>query len=280
MGGVWVGRDLGKWGVTFARAAGPLLRTRMEGERRTWKGGPLGCGVPEFGGRALSEGVWVGFRPSVLEGDSEGVSECRGGALGGGVGVGPGLCTAGGRLRGQRNRPRSPTGSPVPKWTGKALAVFPSVPLRPSPTVSPRVSPVPAGPRTIGGSRWVSELLTSPSHPSGVPILEVWPLPLLPLPSLPLPQDPRSWRGPQWAEDQARDLSRLLGAQEGRGNLAMLPFDPLPSQWSPNFPLQVWDPFPSPSRLSGVPVLPHVHFSSPLTPPTVPPSRWGFLLSP
>ena len=36
------------------------------------------CGVPEFGGRALSEGVWVGFRPSSLEG----VSEARGGALG------------------------------------------------------------------------------------------------------------------------------------------------------------------------------------------------------
>ena len=33
-----------------------------------WKGGPLEVGVPEFGGRALSGGVWVGLRPSSLEG--------------------------------------------------------------------------------------------------------------------------------------------------------------------------------------------------------------------
>ena len=50
-------------------------------------------------------------------------------------------------------------------------------------------------------------------------------------PSLPpTPSGPASWRGPRWAEDQARDLSRLPGAQVGRGNLAMLPFDPLLSQ--------------------------------------------------
>ena len=55
-----------------------------------WKGGPLECGVLEFGNRALSEGVWVWFRPSALER----VSECRGRALGGGVGVGLGLHTA------------------------------------------------------------------------------------------------------------------------------------------------------------------------------------------
>ena len=46
------------------------------------------------GGRALSEGMWVGFRPRALEGFSEG----RGGALGGGVWAGLGFCTAGGRL--------------------------------------------------------------------------------------------------------------------------------------------------------------------------------------
>ena len=75
--------------------AWPLLRTCAQKETgSTWKGGPLECGVPEFGGRALSEGVWVGFRPSALEG----VSKCRGGALGGGVGVGLGLCVTGGRL--------------------------------------------------------------------------------------------------------------------------------------------------------------------------------------
>ena len=100
----------------------------------------------------LSKGVWVGFRLSSLEG----VSECRGRALaGGGVGVGLGFCAAEGRLGGQRIRPGSPTGFPLPKWTGKALAPFPSVPLRPFPTIFPRVSPVSAGPLSVGGSCWV-----------------------------------------------------------------------------------------------------------------------------
>ena len=97
------------------------------------KGGPLECGVPEFGVRALSEGVWVGFRPSMLEG----FSECRGRALGGGVGAGLGLCTAGGRLQGQRIRPGSPRLSLVPKWTGKAQAPFLCAPPPPSPSGSP-----------------------------------------------------------------------------------------------------------------------------------------------
>ena len=66
----------------------------------TSKGGPLECGVLEFGGRALNEGVWVGFRPSVLEG----VSECRGRVLGGGVGAGLGLCMVEGRIRPRRDR--------------------------------------------------------------------------------------------------------------------------------------------------------------------------------
>ena len=92
------------------------------------------------------------FRPSTLEGVSEGVSECRGRALGGGLGAGLGLCLAGGSLQGQRTRPGSPTGSLVPKWTGKALAMFPSVPPCPTPTISPRVSPITAGPLTVGGS--------------------------------------------------------------------------------------------------------------------------------
>ena len=54
----------------------------------------MGCGVPTFGGRALGEVLWVVFRPSTLKG----ISECRGGVLNGGVGVGLGLCVAGGRL--------------------------------------------------------------------------------------------------------------------------------------------------------------------------------------
>ena len=130
---------------------GLCLGPVQKGRGSTRKGGPLECGVLEFGGGALSEGVWVGLRPSMLEG----VSECRGGALGGGVGAGLGLCVAGGRFRGQRIRPRSLTGFPVPKGTGKALALFHSVLSCPSPTVSPRVSPVPAGPLTVGGSLWV-----------------------------------------------------------------------------------------------------------------------------
>ena len=74
------------WGLCL----GPVQKRRGS----MWKGGPPECGGPEFGGKALGEGVWVGFRPSALEG----VSECRGRALGGGVGVGLGLCVAGGRL--------------------------------------------------------------------------------------------------------------------------------------------------------------------------------------
>ena len=62
----------------------------------------------------------------------------------------------------------------------------------------------------------------------------------------------------------------------GRGNLAMFPFDPLPSQWSPNFPLWVWDPFPSPSCPSaGAPLPSHLHFSSPPhSPPHAPCPTW------
>ena len=103
----------------------------------------------------------------------------------------------------------------------------------------------------------------------------------LPLPSLPLPQDPRGWRGPRWAEDQAQDLKRLLGAQVGRGTLATLSFVSLPSQWFPNFPLRVWDLFSSPSHPSGAPVPSCLHFSSPFLSLTshVLPGRWGFLQS-
>ena len=59
------------------------LGPAWKGKGSTLKGGPLECGVPVTGGRALSEGVWVGFRPILLEGVTEGVSECRGRALGG-----------------------------------------------------------------------------------------------------------------------------------------------------------------------------------------------------
>ena len=61
-----MGRGLGM--VTFACGAGPLLGPVGKGRGSTWKGGPLALGVPKFGDRALSEGVWVGFRPRALEG--------------------------------------------------------------------------------------------------------------------------------------------------------------------------------------------------------------------
>ena len=77
---------------------GLCLGPALKGRGSTCKGGPLECGVPEFGGKALSEGVCVGFRPSMLQGVSEGVFKGRGRALGGCVGAGLGLCTAGGRL--------------------------------------------------------------------------------------------------------------------------------------------------------------------------------------
>ena len=70
------GRDLGRWGVTFEHGAGPrwpcsgigrglCLGPALKGRGNMSKGGPLECGVLEFGGRALSEGVRVGIRPSV-----------------------------------------------------------------------------------------------------------------------------------------------------------------------------------------------------------------------
>ena len=65
---------------------GLCLGPVQKGRGSRLKGGPLECGVPEFGGRALSECVWVGFSPSALEV----VSECRGRALGGGLGRGLG----------------------------------------------------------------------------------------------------------------------------------------------------------------------------------------------
>ena len=73
---------------------GLCLGPAWKGRGSRSKGEPLECGVLEFGGKALGEGVWVGFRPSALEG----VSKCRGRALGGGVGVGLGFCAAGGRF--------------------------------------------------------------------------------------------------------------------------------------------------------------------------------------
>ena len=222
---------------------------------------------------ALADGVWVGFRPSTLVG----VPGCRGRALGGGVGRGLGSVRQEGDSEGRGLGLGAQQASQYLSGQGKHWPH--SLPfLRAPPPPSPLGSP----PLRWTPSRWVPLGVgtpPSPSHHSGVPVLEVQPLLLLPLPSLPLPQDPRSWRRSLWAEDQARDLSRFLGAQVGRGSLATLPFDLLPSQWFPNFPLWVWDPFPSPSRPSGPPVPSHLHLSSSFTPPKphVLPGHWGVL---
>ena len=93
----------------------------------------------------------MGFRPSTLEG----VSECRGGAPGGGQGRGLGSAWQEGGSEGRGLGPGTQQAPLVPEWTGKALAPFPSVPSCPSPTMSPRASPVASGPLSVGGSRWV-----------------------------------------------------------------------------------------------------------------------------
>ena len=55
-------------GVTFECGAGPLLRTCAEGERQHVERRASGVWSSEFGGRALGEGVWVGFRSNRLPG--------------------------------------------------------------------------------------------------------------------------------------------------------------------------------------------------------------------
>ena len=80
--GAGLGRGQGRAGARPCSSAGwgLCLGPVQNGRGSTWKRKPLECGFPEFGGRTLSEAVWVQFRPSALEG----VSECRGGVLGGG----------------------------------------------------------------------------------------------------------------------------------------------------------------------------------------------------
>ena len=100
------------------------------------------------------------------------------------------------------------------------------------------------------------------------------------------PSLPPTPSGPAWLEGSSVGRGSGPGSQQaprvpsGQGNLATLPFDPLPPRWSPSFPLLVWDPFPSLSRPSGAPVPPCLHFSSPLIPPHIIPSCWGFFPSP
>ena len=123
----------------------------------------------------------------------------------------------------------SPTGSLVPKWTGKALTAS----FRSSAAHPQCVSQGVPCPHWTPNHGWVSLGLVTPPLP--LPPLRgagpVGPVFTVAPPSLPPTLSGSAWlRGPRWVEDQARDLSRLPGTQVGRGTLEMLPFDPLPSQ--------------------------------------------------
>ena len=154
--------------------------------------------------------MWVGFRPSTLEGVSEGVPECRGRALGRGAGVGLGLCTVGGRLQGQRFRNGNPTGSLVPKWTGKALAMFPSIP-----PCRPPGSPMGSPPSPWKPNRgWVPLGVGTPPLPQPTlrgagpigPAFTFAPPSLPPIPS-----------GPTWLEGASVGRGSGLGSQQAPG---------------------------------------------------------------
>ena len=165
----------------------------------------------------------------------------------------------------------------MPKWTGKALAAFPSIPSCLSPTISPRASPVATGPLTMGGGpTWCQNTSPSPSHPSGVLVLEVRPLLLLPLPPLPLPQDPCIWRGPWWAEDQAWDLSRGSWGPKWAGetwpcSLLIL----CPPSCSPVFPFRRGIPSPPPAAPQGRQFRP----ASTSPPPSLPSRPTSYLVA-
>ena len=130
-----------------------------------------------------------------------------------GWGLGParpeGTLKGGGSGSGPQQAPRCPSGL-VKRWPSSLLILQSPEGLSPSPLI-PSL--------WVGPSRaW--EPLPSPSCPSGAPVLSG-----LYFASPPqLPQDPRGQRGPWRAEDQARDLSRLPKAQEGRGNAGRVPF--------------------------------------------------------
>ena len=80
--------------ASFKHGVEPLLRTYVEGERQHVQRGPPECGVQSLEVRHWVSVCGWGLGPAWLEG----VSECRGRALGGDVGVGLGLCMARGKL--------------------------------------------------------------------------------------------------------------------------------------------------------------------------------------
>ena len=165
----------------------------------------------------------------------------------------------------------------MPKWTGKALAAFPSIPSCLSPTISPRASPVATGPLTMGGgSHLVSEHLPIPQPPlrgagTGGPAFTFAP----PSP-LPLPQDPCIWRGPWWAEDQAWDLSRGSWGPKWAGetwpcSLLIL----CPPSCSPVFPFRRGIPSPPPAAPQGRQFRP----ASTSPPPSLPSRPTSYLVA-
>ena len=54
--------------MTIKHGAGPRLGPVQKGRGSLSSGGPSECVVPEFGGKALGEGEWVEFKPSMVEG--------------------------------------------------------------------------------------------------------------------------------------------------------------------------------------------------------------------
>ena len=140
-------------------------RSLCLGPAQKQRGSTSKAGLWSMEFQSLQVSPWVrvygwGLGPAQLEG----VSQCSGRALG--VGVGLGLCMAGGRLQGQRIRPQSPTGSPVPKWTGKVLAAFPSIPLCPAPHRLPHGLP---HPRWTPNRGWVPLGVGTPPLPQPPP---------------------------------------------------------------------------------------------------------------
>ena len=122
--------------------------------------------------------------------------------------MGLGLCMVGGRLQGQRIRPQSPTGSPVPKWTGKALALF----LRTPPPLSPPgSSPSPLDPYNCG---WVPLGVGTPHLPQP-PLRGAGPVGLA-FTFVP-PSLPPTSSGPVWLEGASVGRGLGPGSQQAPG---------------------------------------------------------------
>ena len=220
----------------------------------------------EFGGRALSEGVWAGFRPIVLEGVSEGVSQGRGGALGGGVGWGLGSAWQQGGSEGRglglgaQPAPRCLSGQGKP-WS--CSLPFLRAPPPPSPPGSPRPHWTPNcgwGPLVVGTPPLRQPPLRGVG-PEG-PAFTFAPPSLPPTPS-----------GPAWLEGASMGRGSGPGSQQvpgdpsEQGKPGQAPFRSSVLLMVPNLPLRAWDPFSSLSHPSGAPVPFRLHFSSPFTPP-------------